>query len=98
MTTDVASRVLGEVTRRHLGVFLTVQPWRHIAKAIDRDLIQGFTGVVFDEIDDTVVHDFQSGHTVTTAVHNYAVRADMLVGLSNATIQAFRDVCMQWHK
>ena len=26
-----------------------------------------------------------------SAVHNYAVRSDMLVGLSNATIQAFRD-------
>ena len=98
VTTESASKGLGNMTQHHLGVYLTIQPWRHIAKAIDRDLIRGFTGEDFDEIDDTVVHDFQSGHTVTTAVHNYAVRADMLVGLSNATIQAFRDVSIQWHK
>ena len=98
VTTDAASKALGEMTNRHLGVRLTIQLWRHIAKAIDRDLIRGFTGDDFDEIDDTVVHDFQSGHRVGTAVHNYAVRADMLLGLSNATIQAFRDVSMQWHK
>ena len=96
--TETASRVLSAITKEHLGVALSIQPWRHIAKAIDRDLIRGFTGEDFDEIDDTVVHDFQAGHTVGTAIHNYAVRADMLQGLSNATIQAFRDVSMQWHK
>ena len=33
---------------------------------------QGTTKIL--EIDDTVVHDFQSGHTVGTAVYNYDVK------------------------
>lgn len=96
-STDRLSDIISKQTLKHLKVGLKVSSWRHIAIAIDRDLIQdqNFHSILLDE---ESPHDAQAAHSGGTARTNYAVRADLLAGLHTSTLRAFRNVSDKWHE
>lgn len=81
---------------KHLRARLTVSSWRHVAIAIERDVVQGMES---DELDDGEEEpsDLQAGHSGAVAQHHYGVRSDLLVSLSDKTIRRFRAVSERWH-
>lgn len=83
-----------------MGVRITFQDYRHIAKAIDREHVRGLDGDIDGDIDEEEdhVHDLASAHTSNTADNIYGIDASMLHSLSARTINAFRGVSDRWHQ
>jgi hypothetical protein len=76
---------------------VTIQDYRHIAKAIDREHVRGLAG---DDVDDTAddIHDLAAAHSSHTANHIYGIDASMLRSLTAQSINAFRKVTDRWHQ
>jgi ATP phosphoribosyltransferase regulatory subunit HisZ len=79
-------------------VRITIQDYRHIAKAIDREHVrreraagdEDEDGEAEAEADD--VYDLAAGHTTETADAVYGIDAAMLRSLTSHTLAAFRAV------
>ena len=100
-STKTLSTAIAEITQKHLGIELTVQPWRHIIIAIDRDVLQCRhpEGIDFDFNPETESpHDAQAGHSTGIANAWYGLRADLRSGLTTANLHQFRGVTNELHK
>ena len=63
ISADDFSQSIGAATKHHLGIRLTLQPWRHIAIAIGRDHIRAFTGNNENE-EDLMIIDSGAAHAL----------------------------------
>ncbi|KAL8679402.1 MAG: hypothetical protein Q9186_004313 [Xanthomendoza sp. 1 TL-2023] len=85
-------------TKEHLGVEVGTQNWRHIACAIARDKLKDGNPLDLDlEDEDEWVFDAQAGHSGAIASAHYAVRSDMLHGLTTDSTMKFRKASQLWH-
>jgi hypothetical protein len=98
-TSDKVSDILARSTGRHMGLRLTLSAWRHIAIAIDRKHVRGLAKGLEDEEqsdeDDNDLedpHDLQAGHSTRTANLVYAVRHDLVRGLTDQSLGIFSRV------
>jgi hypothetical protein len=105
--TNRATRALALETSTRLGVRLTFQDYRHVAKLIDREHVRTTKEQRYeddqddnDEEDsrDADAHDLAYGHQITTADGVYGIDASMLRSLSDRTMRAFRSVAEKWHR
>lgn len=94
--TPKATKCLADESSVRLGLRITIQDYRHIAKAIDREHVRGLIGDANDEIDD--IHDLAAAHGSDTAENVYGIDASMLRTLTSRTINAFRNVTNRWHQ
>ena len=94
--TPQATKVLVAETSTRLGLRITMQDYRHIAKVIDREHVRGVEAEEDEDTDD--IHDLASAHSTTTADGVYGIDASMLRSLTNRTLQAFRIVSSRWHQ
>ena len=90
--TSAMSKVLSTYTSKYLYTPITVQPWRHICIAIDRDVIREPDAL---DLGDSA-HDLQAAHGSGIAAE-YGIRHDLLAGLTTTTIREFRRVSRIWH-
>jgi len=81
-TTDCFSYLLGKVTETHLHVGLAVATWRHIAIAIERDVVRDFVAEGFDRTE-TSANDLRANHTESIAQQHYGIRSHHLVQLTS---------------
>ena len=106
--TSRATRALTLETSTRLGVRLTFQDYRHVAKLIDREHVRTAKDKRHeDDPDDddaeedggkASAHDLACGHQITTADGVYGIDASMLRSLSDRTMRAFRSVAEKWHR
>ena len=94
--TPRATKALVQESASRLGCRITIQDYRHIAKAIDREHVRGLAGDV--EEDGDQAHDLAAAHTPQTADAVYGIDASMLRSLSARTLLAFRTVSDRWHQ
>ena len=94
--TPRATKALVQESAARLGCRITIQDYRHIAKAIDREHVRGLAGDV--EEDGDLTHDLAAAHTPQTADAAYGIDASMLRSLSARTLLAFRTVSDRWHQ
>ncbi len=98
-STEKISDVLGRISDDALGVHLTISKWRHIAIAIDRDLLAcSSSRILTEEQQSTVNHVLQAGHGTEVAQHHYALSMEMLVRTTHESITAFRRISNEWHQ
>ena len=94
--TPRATKALVQESAGRLGCRITIQDYRHIAKAIDREHVRGLAGDV--EEDGDQAHDLAAAHTPQTADAVYGIDASMLRSLSARTLLAFRTISDRWHQ
>ena len=94
--TPRATKALVEQTSTRLGCRITIQDYRHIAKAIDREHVRGLAADADDEGDD--MHDLAGAHCTVTADGVYGIDASMLRSLTARTLHSFRAVSERWHQ
>ena len=73
-STERLTKVLTRESSKRLGFRMTVQEYRHIAVAIDREFIRGITAE-YDDIEDDEdddVHDLMAAHSTKLANAHYA--------------------------
>ncbi|MCJ1405223.1 hypothetical protein MMC11_008450 [Xylographa trunciseda] len=94
------SKVMGDLTLRHLEARILISDWRYIAVAIDRDIIRASStddlDYVIDESEYDDPYDLQAGHFFRIANLHYGLRADLLVGLTSTLFRAFSKVTALW--
>jgi len=94
--TPRATQALVQESAARLGCRITIQDYRHMAKAIDREHVRGLAGDVEEDAD--LAHDLAAAHTPQTADAVYGIDASMLRSLSARTLLAFRTVSDRWHQ
>lgn len=94
--TPRATKALVEESALRLKTRITIQDYRHISKAIDREHVRGLEGDIDDG--DDVMHDLAAAHTPQTADAAYGVDASMLRSLSARTLRSFRTVSDRWNQ
>ena len=94
-TPQVTKTFVAETSMR-LSFRITLQDYRHIGKAIDREHVRGIAADLEGDVDD--VHDLAFAHSTNTADNVYGIDASMLRSLNSRTLQAFRAVSNRWHQ
>ena len=96
-STNKISTIMGQVFEAHFSHHITVSRWRHIAIAIDKRWLrsQMRNGL---ETQDYMANTLMAGHDREVEEHHYALSADLLVGLTHETLDAFHLVSLEWHK
>ena len=94
--TPRATKALVQESAARLGCRITIQDYRHIAKAINREHVRGLAGDI-EEYGD-LAHDLAAAHTPQTADAVFGIDASMLRSLSARTLLAFRMVSDRWHQ
>jgi superfamily II DNA/RNA helicase len=90
--------VLARETSLRLGMRVTMQAYRHLAIAIDRQHVRGLMMDTMEEQQADHAHDLGASHSSHTAELSYAIDASMLRGMSAMTVMAFREVAQRWHR
>ena len=100
-STERLTKVLTRETSKRLGFRMTVQEYRHVAIAIDREFIRG-SSVEADEGDedeeDDDVHDLMAAHSTKLANARYARMGGLSKGLTPESINMYRTVSDKWQK
>ena len=95
--TQRVSDVLGRESQKGIRCRLTISSWRHVAIAIDQELLQGRSSTFLDSTEGAL-HALQAGHSEETENGHYSLRIDMLKGTSQRTLDAFHSVSTGWHR
>ena len=100
-STERLTKVLTRETSKRLGFRMTVQEYRHIAIAIDREFIRGISaeadeGEEGEDEDD--VHDLMAAHSTKLANAHYARMGGLSKGLTPESINMYRTVSDKWQK
>jgi superfamily II DNA/RNA helicase len=110
--TDRLTNTMTLESAKWLGTRLTVQEYRHAAVGIGREVVgerfaigyrTEMTGGAAEEGKGSSDEDredpieLQNGRTTSTGVVAYAVRADLVQGLSTRSIDVFRTLSHAWH-
>jgi superfamily II DNA helicase RecQ len=110
--TDQLTRIMTLESAKWLGTRLTVQEYRHAAVGIGREVVgerfatgyrtemagggaEDGEGSSDEDGEDPV--ELQNGRTTSTGAVAYAVRADLVQGLSTRSIDVFRTLSHAWH-
>ena len=100
-STERLTKVLTRETSKRLGFRMTVQEYRHVAIAIDREFIRGSSAEA-DEGDedeeDNDVHDLMAAHSTKLANARYARMGGLSKGLTPKSINIYRTVSDKWQK
>jgi hypothetical protein len=109
--TDQLTRTMTLESAKWLGTRLTVQEYRHVAVGVGREVVGERFGAGYrtemaggkaedagssDEDEEDSV-ELQNGRTTSTGAVAYAVRADLVQGLSTRSINVFRTLSHAWH-
>src|ERR1700724_2262098 len=100
-STERLTKVLTRETSKRLGFQMTVQEYRHIAIAIDREFIQGSSAEMDEEDEDEEddeVHDLMAAHFTKLANARYARMGGLSKGLTPETINIYRSVSDKWQR
>ena len=99
-STERLTKVLTRESSKRLGFRMTVQEYRHIAVAIDREFIRGITAE-YDDIEDDEdddVHDLMAAHSTKLANARYARMSGLSKGLTPNSINIYRTVSDKWQR
>jgi hypothetical protein len=91
-TSDQLSDTLRKVTKKHMGVGLSLRPLRHIMIAFKRAYVEEFRVQRGDDIGDLL-----SSHTSRTADTRYAREEGMLEGATETRLLDIYDWCELYH-
>ena len=100
-STERLTKVLTRETSKRLGFRMTVQEYRHIAIAIDREFIRGSSAEMDEEDEDEEddeVHDLMAAHSTKLANARYARMGGLSKGLTPESINMYRTVSDKWQK
>src|SRR5205814_7162796 len=100
-STERLTKVLTRETSKRLGFRMTVQKYRYIAIAIDREFIcessaEADEGDEDEEDDD--IHDLMAAHSTKLANARYARMGGLSKGLTPESINMYRTVSDKWQK
>jgi superfamily II DNA helicase RecQ len=98
-STDRVTRAMIRETSIRLGFRMTVQEFRHIMIAIDRQFIRGTDAEPDDDEDDEDnVHDLMAAHSTRLAVARYARMGGLTRSLTTESINIFRGISDKWQR
>jgi len=100
-STDRLTKVLTRETSKRLGFRMTVQEYRHIAIAIDREFIRGSTAEADEEDEgegEDDIHDLMAAHSSKLANARYARMGGLSKGLTPESINLYRSVSDKWQR
>jgi superfamily II DNA or RNA helicase len=89
------TQIMSRESEEGLGMRLTMEAWRQIAIAIDKDVIQHSSGMAAQI---AANHTLQAGHTEDTESHHYALQVNMLHGTTHESLVEFNSVSTSWHQ
>jgi len=100
-STERLTKVLTRETNKRLGFQMTVQEYRHVAIAIDREFIRGSSAEADEEDEedgDDDIHDLMATHSTKLANARYARMGGLSKGLTPGSINLYRSVSDKWQR
>ena len=100
-STERLTKVLTRETSKRLGFRMTVQEYRHVAIAIDREFIRGSSAEPDEEDEedgDDDIHDLMAAHSTKLANARYARMGGLSKGLTPESINLYRTVSDKWQR
>ena len=100
-STEHLTKVLTRETSKRLGFRMTVQEYRHVAIAIDREFIRGSSAEPDEEDEedgDDDIHDLMAAHSTKLANARYARMGGLSKGLTPESINLYRTVSDKWQR
>lgn len=95
---QVLAKILKTISAAQFGEenSLTTASYRHVAISMSRRFLdEGFDEEIGDEDEDPL--DLQAAHSTYTADRVYAVRSDILNGISERSLRVFMSLSISWH-
>jgi superfamily II DNA helicase RecQ len=100
-STERLTKVLTRETSKRLGFRMTIQEYRHIAIAIDREFIRGSSAEADEDEEgegEDDIHDLMAAHSSKLANARYARMGGLSKGLTPESINLYRSVSDKWQR